>query len=212
MAQTVGMTISAAGFPAPVGAVAEIQRKAGAPLLAEVIGFRDELTLLYPFSDWPASGTATACGWSRDQPLAARRRRAAGPGDRRGGQRRGRQAAAGTERPRRPSTACRRIPARRPRIDQPLATGVRAIDGLLTCGKGQRMGIFAGSGVGKSVLLGMMARYTVGRRDRHRPDRRARPRGQRIHRARPGAGGAGQERGGGGHQQRAGAWCACRRR
>ena len=42
-----------------------------------------------------------------------------------------------------------------------LATGVRAIDGLLTCGKGQRMGIFAGSGVGKSVLLGMMARYTA---------------------------------------------------
>ena len=40
----------------------------------------------------------------------------------------------------------------------PLATGIRAIDGLLTCGKGQRLGIFAGSGVGKSVLLGMIAR------------------------------------------------------
>ncbi len=46
VAQTVGMTIAAAGFPAPVGAVAEIQREAGAALLAEVIGFRDELTLL----------------------------------------------------------------------------------------------------------------------------------------------------------------------
>jgi FliI/YscN family ATPase len=42
-----------------------------------------------------------------------------------------------------------------------LATGVRAIDGLLTCGKGQRVGIFSGSGVGKSVLMGMMARYTA---------------------------------------------------
>ena len=52
-------------------------------------------------------------------------------------------------------------PCSRPRIDEPLATGVRAIDGLLTCGKGQRMGIFSGSGVGKSVLLGMMARYTA---------------------------------------------------
>jgi flagellum-specific ATP synthase len=41
-----------------------------------------------------------------------------------------------------------------------LGTGICALDGLLTCGKGQRMGIFAGSGVGKSVLLGMMARYT----------------------------------------------------
>jgi FliI/YscN family ATPase len=48
----------------------------------------------------------------------------------------------------------------RPRITEPLSTGVRAIDGFLTCGQGQRMGIFAGSGVGKSVLLGMMARYT----------------------------------------------------
>src|SRR5581483_9488770 len=48
----------------------------------------------------------------------------------------------------------------RPRIDTPLSTGIRAIDGLLTCGKGQRMGIFAGSGVGKSVMLGMMSRYT----------------------------------------------------
>jgi len=49
---------------------------------------------------------------------------------------------------------------RRQRIREVLPTGIRAIDGLLTCGKGQRVGIFAGSGVGKSVLLGMMARYT----------------------------------------------------
>lgn len=46
------------------------------------------------------------------------------------------------------------------RIDTPLDLGVRAINGLLTCGKGQRLGIFAGSGVGKSMLLGMMARHT----------------------------------------------------
>jgi flagellum-specific ATP synthase len=49
----------------------------------------------------------------------------------------------------------------RPRIDAPLSTGIRAIDGLLSCGKGQRIGIFAGSGVGKSVTLGMMSRYTT---------------------------------------------------
>ena len=48
----------------------------------------------------------------------------------------------------------------RPRIRTPLATGVHAIDTLLTCGRGQRLGIFSGSGVGKSVLLGMMSRYT----------------------------------------------------
>ncbi len=51
-------------------------------------------------------------------------------------------------------------PLERPRIHRPLATGVRAIDGLLTLGRGQRIGIMAGSGVGKSVLLGMVARRT----------------------------------------------------
>ncbi|MFG0291100.1 MAG: FliI/YscN family ATPase [Rhodopirellula sp. JB044] len=48
----------------------------------------------------------------------------------------------------------------RPPIDQPLQTGVRAIDAMLTCGVGQRLGIFAGSGVGKSTLLGMITRGT----------------------------------------------------
>lgn len=51
-------------------------------------------------------------------------------------------------------------PLQRKRISEPLQTGVRSIDGLLTVGKGQRVGIFAGSGVGKSVMLGMIARNT----------------------------------------------------
>ena len=50
-------------------------------------------------------------------------------------------------------------PMERKNITEPLDLGVRAIDGLLTCGMGQRMGIMAGSGIGKSVLLGMMAKY-----------------------------------------------------
>lgn len=49
-------------------------------------------------------------------------------------------------------------PLRRPRIKETMPLGVKAIDGLLTCGKGQRIGIFAGSGVGKSTLMGMIAR------------------------------------------------------
>jgi flagellum-specific ATP synthase len=52
-------------------------------------------------------------------------------------------------------------PLLRTPITQPLDVGVRAINGLLTVGRGQRIGLFAGSGVGKSVLLGMMARYTA---------------------------------------------------
>lgn len=53
-------------------------------------------------------------------------------------------------------------PLKRQRITTPIALGIRAIDGLLTCGEGQRIGIFAGSGVGKSTLLGMLARNTGG--------------------------------------------------
>jgi flagellum-specific ATP synthase len=52
-------------------------------------------------------------------------------------------------------------PLQRQPIEQPLDVGVRTINGLLTIGRGQRVGLFAGSGVGKSVLLGMMARYTA---------------------------------------------------
>ncbi len=52
-------------------------------------------------------------------------------------------------------------PLDRIRIKEPLPLGIKVIDGLLTCGKGQRLGIFAGSGVGKSVLLGMIARNTT---------------------------------------------------
>jgi flagellum-specific ATP synthase len=51
-------------------------------------------------------------------------------------------------------------PFTRPRITKPLQTGVRVLDGFLTLGRGQRVGIFAGSGVGKSTLLGMIARNT----------------------------------------------------
>jgi flagellum-specific ATP synthase len=51
-------------------------------------------------------------------------------------------------------------PLARTPILETIQTGIRSIDGLLTCGIGQRVGIFGGSGVGKSTLLGMIARYT----------------------------------------------------
>ncbi|MGH6836796.1 MAG: hypothetical protein ACREC9_14940, partial [Methylocella sp.] len=52
-------------------------------------------------------------------------------------------------------------PLTRPRVTEPLSLGIRAVDALLTCGKGQRVGIFSGSGVGKSTVLGMIARNTA---------------------------------------------------
>lgn len=156
----VGMTAAAADFPAPVGAVVEVASQTGEPIEAEVIGFRDELTLLYLLQS--ASGIRhgnrvrlkKTSRWLRvGNELLGRVIDAHG------------NVIDGKPQPAlqdRISLNCKPIPAvERPRIDTPLSTGVRAIDGLLTCGKGQRMGVFAGSGVGKSVTLGMMARYTT---------------------------------------------------
>jgi flagellum-specific ATP synthase len=159
VARTEGMTVSAAGFPAPIGSVAEIQREMAPPLLAEVIGFRDALTVLYPFSD--LAGVRHG-----NRVRLARTTRWLRVGDRllgrvidaNGNAVDGLPEPAAQER-----TSFSRLPPHpcsRPRIQQPISTGVRAIDGMLTCGRGQRMGIFSGSGVGKSILLGMMARYT----------------------------------------------------
>jgi flagellum-specific ATP synthase len=159
VARLTGLTASVAGFPAPVGALVEIERQHGAPLEAEVIGFRDDVTLICPFGDFE--------GVRRGNRVRLRRTKSwlrVGPEllgrviDSRG------RAIDGRPEPILPDrTALDRRPpppTERPRIDTPLSTGIRAIDGLLTCGKGQRMGIFAGSGVGKSVTLGMMSRYT----------------------------------------------------
>ena len=126
-----------------------------------MVGFRDDLTVLYPLSDLSGVRRGNRVRLVRTTRWLRVGAGTAGPGDRRRGQRHRRQAAAGA-RPTAPrSTERRPSRAAAPASISRLATGVRAIDGLLTCGKGQRMGIFSGSGVGKSVLLGMMARYTA---------------------------------------------------
>lgn len=157
--RTVGMTAAVADFPAPVGAIVEIDRQAGAPLAAEVIGFRDDLTLLYLLENVDGVRHGNRVRLVRTgkmlrvgDGLLGRVVNAFG------------QPIDGKPRP----ALAERVPidrapppaVTRPRIDSALSTGIRAIDALLTCGKGQRMGIFAGSGVGKSVTLGMMAKYT----------------------------------------------------
>ncbi len=159
VAQTVGATMAVAAFPAPVGALAHVHRAAAAPLPAEVIGFRDHLTLLAPLDDM----TGVRRG---DRVRLFRTGRTLSVGeellgrviDARGRPLDGKATPVLTHRVElnaRPPN-----PVERPRIDRPLSTGIRSIDGILSCGRGQRMGIFAGSGVGKSVTLGMMARYT----------------------------------------------------
>ena len=157
--RTEGMMTAVAGFPAPVGAVAQIERQTGPPIEGEVVGFRDELTLIYPFSALAGVRHGNQVRIKRTArtiraglQLLGRVVNAHGqPTD-------GLPPPALADRVRLdqpPPTAVERPP-----IDTPLSTGIRALDGLLTCGRGQRIGIFSGSGVGKSVTLGMMARYT----------------------------------------------------
>ena len=157
--RTEGLVASVAGFPAPVGALVEIERQAGQPVRGEVIGFRRHETLVYPLSDMSGVRHGNRVRLVRTSRLLRVGEALLGRViDAQG------HAIDGRPEPPRPELARldRRPPhaVERPRIDTPISTGVRVLDGLLTCGLGQRMGIFAGSGVGKSVTLGMMARYT----------------------------------------------------
>lgn len=158
--RTVGAAVAVAGLPAPVGALVEIERTHGPPIEAEVVGFTDQLAIVYPLDH--VQGVRHG---NRVRMVRTRSWLRVGPEllgrivDGHGRVIDGRAAPwlahrVPLHRPPPPATA-------RPRIDSPLSTGIRAIDGLLTCGRGQRLGIFAGSGVGKSVLLGMIARYTT---------------------------------------------------
>ncbi len=156
---TDGLATAVAGFPAPVGALVEIQRQTGPPLRGEVIGFQGDTTVVYPFGNVTGvrRGTAvrlinTARSVRVGEALLGRVIDAHGnPLDR--GPAPGATARVRLDRAAPPAFD-------RPRIQAPLSTGIRAIDSLLTCGQGQRVGIFSGSGVGKSVTLGMMARFT----------------------------------------------------
>jgi len=159
VSKIVGLMVEAAGPRASVGEYCHIITRDGRALPAEVVGFRDSTTLLMPLGE--LEGIAPG-----DRVLPQRQKLTVpvGPGllgrilDGLGHPMDGRPLLTETEYPlqNKPPNALLR-----PRIRETLSVGVRAIDGILTIGRGQRMGIFAGSGVGKSTLLGMIARNTV---------------------------------------------------
>lgn len=146
-------------LPVPMGSVCEIERRSGQRLAAEVIGFEGATTLLAPLDG--ADGISPG---DRVRLVHSTARVPVGP------ELIGRvmDAAAAPMDDAGPIVALDRAPLdcapiaamQRPPIDHVLSTGIRSIDALLTLGRGQRMGIFAGSGVGKSTLLAMMARGT----------------------------------------------------
>jgi flagellum-specific ATP synthase len=153
----VGLTVSVAGFPAPLRAVCRIHREQGEAIDGSVVGFHGDETLLLAYGELEGVRRGNRVTLLQSVPGAR-------VGDRLLGRvldGRGRflDRLPPPARPHRVPLFGQMTPAlERPRIDIPLATGIRVIDSLLTCGKGQRLGIFSGSGVGKSTLLGQMAK------------------------------------------------------
>ncbi len=155
----IGLGLEASGLATAVGELCRLRRLDGSELLAETVGFREERAILMPLGD--LAGVGPDCPVERvGKPFTV----AVGP-DLSG------RVLDGLGRPLDGKGPVRAqafypvwehppAPLERPRITRPLFLGIRAIDGLLTCGRGQRVGIFSGSGVGKSTLLGMVARYT----------------------------------------------------
>lgn len=156
-----GVLVEAVGVPAAIGELCRIRRGgAGVPeslVDAEVVGFRGPNTLLMPHGDVAGIAplqTVTAlkrafCVPVSEALLGRVLDGFAQPLD---------ELPAPSSVELRPARARSPAPLERAPIDRALATGVRAIDGLLTLGRGQRIGVFAGSGVGKSTLLGQVTR------------------------------------------------------
>ncbi|MBW1980200.1 MAG: FliI/YscN family ATPase [Deltaproteobacteria bacterium] len=159
--RVVGLVLEGDGPALPVGGLCQIKTaESEEPVEAEVVGFRDGKTLLMPLGSFRGISPGSEIVASAPQAMAPVGEGLLGrvlnglgePLD-------GKPCWQGSER--RPLYRPPLNPMERGLIRQPLDVGIRAINGLVTLGKGQRAAIMAGSGVGKSVLLGMMARCTA---------------------------------------------------
>ncbi|WP_088005925.1 flagellar protein export ATPase FliI [Indiicoccus explosivorum] len=159
VSRVVGLMVESQGPESSIGDICHIRLSDGGTIAAEVVGFKGDSVVLMPFSsirDIAAGCLVEAQGHQLEisvgPQLVGKVLDAMGqPFD-------GAQLPKGLVRTKTEQEPPN--PLSRPPIDEKLAVGVRAIDSMLTIGKGQRIGIFAGSGVGKSTLLGMIARNT----------------------------------------------------
>lgn len=160
VSRVVGLTIEAEGIKAAVGEVCIIYNIKKDIIRCEVVGFKEDTVILMPLGE--LVGIAPGC---KVEPLGHPLSVNCGEHllgqilDGLGNPFDGESNEKGVSYP---LEAMPPDPLKRKRIDTILPTGVRAIDGLLTMGEGQRVGIFAGSGVGKSTTLGMIAREAKG--------------------------------------------------
>jgi len=179
LTRVAGLVMEATGLRLPVGSTCLVSQDGMHPVEAEVVGFAGDRLFLMPCSD--IYGMTPGAAVIPQEPMFTKPTLGTGTHPWRRAEDRTKHLPVGDALLGRvldaqgkpldglgPLEATQRAPLsnrplnpiERTPIHEPLDTGVRAINALLTVGRGQRMGLFAGSGVGKSVLLGMMARYT----------------------------------------------------
>lgn len=160
VSQVIGLTIESVGPAVKIGEICNIYTvKDSIPIIAEVVGFKEKKVLLMPLGEMEGIGPnskvealGTTLNVKVGDSLLGRVLDGLGnPIDNKG---------LLEETTTYPVIGKPLNPLERAKIHKPLSLGIKALDGLLTCGNGQRIGIFAGSGVGKSTLLGMIARNT----------------------------------------------------
>ncbi len=180
LTRVAGLVMECVGLKLPLGSICLIEQRHGPPVEAEVVGFAGERLFLMPIAE--IHGVSPGASVRQVEPVQSRprvgqawhaRRRATDQGKYLpvGDQLLGRVVdGAGRPLDRLGALGAHQLrslqsrpfnPIERAPIATTLDVGVRAINALLTVGRGQRLGLFAGSGVGKSVLLGMMARFTT---------------------------------------------------
>jgi len=159
LVRLVGMTLEARGVMAPLGACCEVVGRHGHRVEAEVVGFNDKVLFLMPFTEPAGVGPGDMVRVLSNSSLVSLGPELLG------------RVIDGRCQPLdgKPAPVCKDLlsllgrpinPMERGPINKILDVGVKAINGILTLGRGQRLGLIAGSGVGKSVLLGMLTRFT----------------------------------------------------
>jgi len=159
ISRIIGLMIESDGPGVAIGSICTIKSRIRPHILAQVVGFRNNQTLLMPLGDIDGVEPGCPIEATEEQPSFGVSSEIIGrvldgngkPIDGKG------PIPLGTEYPIMGTSI---NPLSRARVNQSLDVGVRSINGLLTCAKGQRIGIMAGTGLGKSVLLGMIARNT----------------------------------------------------
>ena len=159
LVRLVGLTLETRGIMAPLGACCEVIGQGGHRVEAEVVGFNDKTLFLMPFTDPVGVGPGdTVRVMSNSGQVRLGNELLGRVIDGRG------VPIDGKPMPNLPDQlsllGCPLNPMERGPIEEILDVGVKAINGALTIGRGQRIGLVAGSGVGKSVLLGMLTRFT----------------------------------------------------